>query len=101
MGDDLQAELDRLVRIVELFPGVDLDQFVQAHHADQVGHPVHAQIRGAVLVHGQKGQGAVFAEGQELLDKGLLFSRWAFTALLHHDAPRILAKSLVSFPPLW
>ena len=58
---------------MHLLTGVDLHQFIEPHHADQIGGPVHAKIGFPVLVHSQQGQGTFLSEGEEAFQECLFF----------------------------
>ena len=57
---------------MKFLSGVILDQFIEPHHAYEVRHPVHPQVRFTVSVHGQHGERSLLPERQEAFNEGLL-----------------------------
>ncbi|OPZ92421.1 MAG: hypothetical protein BWY73_00817 [candidate division TA06 bacterium ADurb.Bin417] len=55
------------------FPAqVELDHLVEAEQTDQVTDPVHTQVGLAVGLHGEQGQRAAVAQGEQAADESLL-----------------------------
>ena len=82
MGDDLQAELEGLLRLMHLFARVDLDHLVEAHHADEVGGPVHPEVGLPSLFMVRSARGP-FSPEESSLSMNALFSLCAFTASMN------------------
>ncbi len=73
MGDHLQSEFEGLFGLMQLLTGVNLNHFIEPHHADQETGTLHSQVRRSIPVHGQEGKRSLLAQREEFLNEIFLF----------------------------